>query len=153
MKTVLQKPKASEELRSLSSLDRTDYEEMFVAQAKDARRWSAERWARAAIEGAPATRLYGPYLWKALGLQMGPRPSHDHVNGWAIAAREADWIRLESASSYATIHVIVRVGTDEVQEAMFIRYDRAIAGPIWSIVGRLHRRAMPAILRYAVKSL
>jgi hypothetical protein len=153
MNTVLQEAKASEELRSLSPLESTDYEEMFVAQAKDAKRFSAERWARSAIEGTPVMRRQAPRLWHALRLRMGPRPSPDHVNGWKIAANEDDWIRLEAASSYASIHVIVRVEADEVQEAMFISYDRAIARPIWAIVGPFHRRAMPSLLRYAVKTL
>ena len=144
---------ASDTLRSLSPLERTDYQEMFVAEANDATRWSAERWAREAIEGAHVTRVYAPYLWGGLGLRMGPRPSPHHVNGWTIAARGDDWIRLESASWYATIHVIVRVEADEVQEAMFIRYDHAIAAPIWAVVGPFHRRAMPGILGHAVKTL
>jgi hypothetical protein len=150
---VEQRPKASEVLRALSPLEKVDYEEMFVANAPDATRWSAERWARAAIEEAPATRIYGPKLWRAVGLRMGPRPSAHHVNGWTIAACGDDWIRLESASSYTTIHVVVRIEPDEVQEAMFIRYDGALAAPMWSAVGPMHRKAMPGILRYAVKTL
>jgi hypothetical protein len=126
---------------------------MFVAQAPNAKRWSAEQWARAAIEGAHATRVYAPRLWRVLGLRMGPRPSAEHVNGWRIDAQEDDWIRLETASAYATIHVIVRVEPNEVQEAMFIRFDHAIAIPIWAIVGPFHRRAMPALLRHAVTTL
>lgn len=153
MTTVLQKPKASETLRSLSPLERIDYEEMFVAPAPDATRWTAERWARAAIEDAPATRRYGPYVWRALRMRMGPRPSSDHVNGWKIAAGADDWIRLETASFFAAIHVIVRVEADEVHEAMFIRYDHPVARPIWALVGPFHRRAMPAILHHAVKTL
>lgn len=152
MMKVLQRSKASETIRSLSHLDKADYEEMFVAKATDAKRWSAEQWARAAIEGAPGMRVSAPRLWRVIGLRMGPR-SPKHINGWRIDAREDDWIRLEAASAYATIHVIVRVEPDEVQEAMFIRYDRAIGALIWAVVGPFHRRAMPAILRHAVKTL
>ena len=153
MTAVTQMPKASPALRSLSPLERIDYQEMFVAQATDAKQWSAEQWARAAIEGPPAMRAFAPRLWGVLGLRMGPRPSPEYVNGWRITAQEDDWIRLETASTYATIHVVVRVEADEVQEAMFIRYDHAIARPIWGVVGPFHRRAMPGLLRYAVKTL
>ena len=153
MTAVLQMPKASQTLRSLSPLQRTNYEEMFVARATDAKRWSAEQWARAAIEGPPVMQVHAPRLWRALKLRMGPRPSPEHVNGWRIEAQEDDWIRLETASAYATINVIVRVEADEVQEAMFIRYDRAIARPIWAVVGPFHRRVMPRLLSYAARTL
>lgn len=153
MTTVVQMESASETLRSLTSFEKIDYEEMFVAGVPHARRWSAERWARAAVEDAPAMRRFAPTFWRVLGLRMGPRPSPNHVNGWRIDAKENDWIRLEAKCAYATIHVILRVDADEIQEAMFIRADRAIAGPIWAIIGPFHRRAMPGLMRYAVKTL
>jgi hypothetical protein len=154
MATVLQEHDIPREVRELTTLERTDYEEMFVVEAHGARRHAPEVWARAAIEQPPAMRSSAPLLWRAIGLRMGSRPSADHVNGWLITERGDGWIRLEAASSYATIHVLVRVEPDEVQEAMFIRYEqRTVASAIWSVVGPFHRRVMPRLLRYAVRTL
>jgi hypothetical protein len=151
MQTVLQEREVPEAMRSLSTFDDPQYEECFVARSAEPLRRSPEWLARTAVEESPATRRAGPLVWRALGLRLGPRPSPDHIAGWRIAARGDDWIRIETGSWFASVELVVRVHGSELHEAMFIRYDHPAARLIWPPVSVFHRRAMPSILRYAVK--
>jgi hypothetical protein len=104
---------------------------------------SPEGWARAALEETPTGRS-APSLWRLLGLRLGPRRSPDHVQGWKIADRRDNWIRLEAASWFMTAHAVVHVETGQVSVALFLRYDRPIAALVWPPVAIMHRRAVPA---------
>ena len=138
-----------ESFRRLDTLTRPDYVDLFTTTAIGASRWSAEEWARAALEDTPTGRS-APLLWRRLGLRLGPA-SPDHVQGWKIAARGDDWIRIEAESWFMTAHAIVRVDHDEVSVALFLRYDRPVAALIWPPVSVMHRRAVPVMLRQAVR--
>lgn len=136
-------------VRRLVTLEGPDYADYFVAAASGASQRTAEQWARTILEGTPSGRS-APALWRLLGLQLGPRPSPDHVQGWHIAGRGDDWLRAETSSWYMTAQAIVGVDGDEVYLALFLRFDRRIARLVWTPVGVVHRRGVPAMLRQAV---
>ena len=73
MPTAVQVHDVPEAIRSLSTFDRPDYVDLFVASAEDASGTSTERWARAAMEGAPAI---GRFLaWRVCcGLRLDETP-------------------------------------------------------------------------------
>ena len=73
-------------VRRLVTLEGPDYADYFVAAVSGASQRTAEQWARTILEGTPSGRS-APALWRLLGLQLGPRPSPDHVQGWHIAGR------------------------------------------------------------------
>jgi hypothetical protein len=140
-----------ETIRAHDTLASPDYVDVFTAPASGARDRSPEEWARAVLEETPTGRA-ALVLWRSLGLRLGPRPSAEHVQGWKIAARGDDWIRLETASWFMTAHGIVHVDDRQLSVALFIRYDHPIASLVWMPVSARHRRAVPVMLRQALSS-
>jgi hypothetical protein len=135
-------------IRGLDTLARLDYVDLFTATTSGTTDESAEEWARAALEETPTGRS-APALWRLLGVRLGPTPSPDYVQGWTIADRGEDWIRIEATSWFMTAHAVVHVDDGHVSLALFVRYDRPIAALIWPPVSVMHRRAVPVMLRQA----
>jgi hypothetical protein len=136
-------------ISSLDTLASPDYVDLFTATTSGATDRSAEEWARVALEETPTGRS-APDLWRLLGLRLGPTPSPDYVQGWRIADRGGDWIRIEATSWFMTAHAVVQVDDRHVSIALFVRYDRPIAALIWPPVSVMHRRAVPVMLRQAL---
>jgi hypothetical protein len=136
--------------RSLSPIRNPDYVDYFTESIDGLPERSPEEWARAVLEGT-ATGRAAPMLWRFLGLRLGPRPSPDHVQGWKIAARGDDWIRLETSSWYMTGHAVVRTADGVLSLSLILRFDHPIARVIWPPVSIGHGRAVPAMLHQAVK--
>jgi hypothetical protein len=113
-----------EAIRSAASLARPDYVDCFTAAAVGDTGTSAVEWARALLEDTPTGRS-APALWRLLGLRLGPTPSTDNVQGWKIADRTDDWIRVEATSRVMPAHAVVRVDDGAAS------YDRRIAALIW----------------------
>jgi hypothetical protein len=111
--TVVQQRNVPEAIRSLSTMARPDYLDLFTVTTDDAAGGSPEQWARAGVEVAAG--LLGQFVWRVLvGLRLERRPSPHHVGGWKIADRGDNWIRLEAASRFLTAHLVVRVDDGEV---------------------------------------
>jgi hypothetical protein len=140
-----------ETIRSHDTLASPDYVDVFTATASGATDRSPEEWARALLEETPTGRA-APALWRSVGLRLGPRPSAEHVQGWRIAARGDDWIRLETASWFMTAHRIVHTHDHQLSLALLIRYDHPIASLVWMPVSAMHRRAVPVMLRQLAPS-
>jgi hypothetical protein len=138
-----------ETIRAHDTLASPDYVDLFTAPASGATDRSPEEWARAVLEETPTGRS-APALWRRLGLRLGPRPSAEHVQGWKIAARGDDWIRLETASWFMTAHGILHIDDRQLSLALFIRYDHPIASLAWMPESARHRRAVPVMLRQAL---
>jgi hypothetical protein len=147
--TVVGLRNVPEAIRSLGALVNPDYVDLFTATTVGATDKSPEEWARAALEETPTGRS-APYLWRLLGLRLGPRHSPDYVQGWKIANSGDNWIRLEAASWFMTAHAVVQVDEGNVSVALFLRYDRPMAAIVWPPVSIMHRRAVPAMLRQAL---
>ena len=137
-------------IRSLDTFDSPDYADLFTVTTGRATEKSPEQWARAVLESTPLGKS-ARSLWRLLGLRLGPRHSADHVQGWKIADGGDDWIRLETASWFMTGHAIGRVDEGHVSVALFLRFDRPVAALVWLPVGVMHRRAVPAMLRQALR--
>ena len=136
-----------EAVRSLITLTDPDYTDLFTITTPAAADRSAEEWARAVLEhagGRPAR-----VLWRLMGLRLGPRHSPGHVEGWKIAARGDNWLRVETASWYLTAQAICLVEEGQVSISLSLRYDRPIAALAWAVVSGLHQRAIPDMLRQA----
>ena len=139
-----------EAIRSLDTFDNPDYVDLFTVTTSRATEKSPEQWARAVLESTPLGQS-ARSLWRLLGLRLGPRHSAHHVQGWKIAARGDNWIRLETASWYMTGHAVVRVDEGHVSVALFLRYNRWVAALVWAPVGVMHRRGVPAMLHQALR--
>jgi hypothetical protein len=149
MPTVVEQRDPPEALRTVSGLPRPDYADCFTAIAPGATGRTPEGWARTAIERASK---WGRFLtWQVLcGLRLERRPSPDHLGGWRIAERGENWIRLAARSWFMTARIVVHVDDGRVSFATFVRYDTPVAALVWPQICRIHRRAVPSLLRSAV---
>jgi hypothetical protein len=147
MPTIVQQSHVSQAIRSLSTLERQDYVDLFtVTTDADG---SPEDWARAGIDEAAG--LGGQFAWRVvLGLRLESRSSTDHIAGWEVVERSDSFIVLEAASWCLTAQIVVAVDRAQVSVATFIRYDLPVAALVWGPVSVIHRRAMPGLLRSAV---
>lgn len=128
-----------------------DYDDFFAAPRAAADKRTPEQLARAVFEQAPR-----PVRWflvsgfrYGLGLKFGPRPSPEHVLGWAIIDRSPESVTIESRSWFLTSRLVFQTETTRVTQSTYVRYDRRIAAIIWPPVSILHRQIVPRILRHA----
>jgi hypothetical protein len=140
-----------EAVRALTTLAEPDYVDLFTVTTPQATDNSAEEWARAVLEQAPLARRNARMLWRLIGLRLGPPHSPDHVQGWKIAERGDNWLRIETASWYLTAQAVCLVNEDQVSLSLSLRYDRPIAAFVWARVSGPHQRAVPVMLHQAVK--
>jgi hypothetical protein len=142
-----------EAVRALTTLADPDYVDLFTVTTTMATHRSAEQWARAVLEQAPLSRRNARVLWRLMGLRLGPRDSPDHVQGWKIAARGDNWIRVETASWYVTAQAVCLVEETQVSISLSLRYDRPrpVGALVWARVSGPHQRAVPVMLRQAVR--
>jgi len=142
---------APERICELTTFADSDYVDVTTITTAEARKRSPEQWARAVMEQAPLGRR-ARMLWRPLGLRLGPSGSSDHVQGWRIAQRGDDWIRVETGSWYMTAQAVCLVDDEHVSLALFLRYDRPIAALVWAAVGIMHRRAVPVMVRQGLRT-
>jgi hypothetical protein len=140
-------PKA---VRALTTLAEPNYVDLFTVTTPTATSRSAEEWARAVLEQTPVARRNTRGLWRLMGLRLGPPHSSDHVQGWKIAARGDNWLRVETASWYMTAQAVCLVEDGQVSISLSLRYDRPVAPLVWALVSGPHQRAVPVMLRQAV---
>jgi hypothetical protein len=149
--TVVQQRNVPEAICFLSTLESPDYVDVFTV-ASVVMDTSPEQWARATVEGVSPWACF--VVWRVLcGLRLGPQPSPDSLAGWKIADRGDSWIRMEASSWFMTAHIIFHVDEGHVSFATFVRYDRPMAALVWPALSIGHRRAVPDLLRYAVKRI
>jgi hypothetical protein len=132
----------------IDPLGRSDYASAFAVLRQAADERSAEQWARAALEGAPAAlRNFVIVGWRyGLGFRLGPRASGAHVLGWKIASSTPDVIVLDVKSPLVTAEKVVRVDATRVVMTTFVRYERAAGRALWSAVTPVHHRTEPYLL-------
>ena len=112
---------------------------------------SSEQWARAAWEGAPPPlRWFMVAGWRfALWLPLGPRPSADHILGWAIVDRRSDEIVCHLRSGFIGAYNTFRLVDGRLVWSTFVTYDRWIAKLVWPPASLLHRPLVRFALRRA----
>jgi len=99
--TVLRQRNVPEAIRSLSTLAKPDYVDLFTVTTGAAADRRSEQWARATLEDAAGFETQAED-YPPDELPRERRPSLDHVGGWKIGDRDDNWIRLEAASWFLT---------------------------------------------------
>jgi hypothetical protein len=136
---------------ALSTFAEPDHVDLFTVAAPGATDHSPEEWARAVLEQAPVSQRNARRFWRQLGLRLGPPDSPEHVQGWKIAARGDDWLRIETASWYLTAQAVVLVEPAQVSLSLSLRFDRPPASLVWALASGPHQRAVPVMLRQAAE--
>lgn len=110
---------------------------------------SAEQWARAAWEGAPAPlRWFMVAGWRlVLRLRLGPPRSADHILGWHIIVRRPDETVCQLRSGFLDAYNTFLLVDEHLVWSTFVTYERPIARAIWPPVSLLHR----PLVRYALR--
>lgn len=128
----------------------------FALTTESAATRTALQWARSVFEGAPSVvRWCLVFGWRrVLGLQLGARPSDDHVLGWAVA--DGDLVpgsaELTAASRFLRASNIVAVEPSTVTWVTLVHYSHPIARPLWTMARPIHHLTMRYLLRRAARS-
>ena len=151
--TVVGPRNVPQTIRSLGSISKPDYVDLFTVRTAGATHGSAEQWARAILEEAPLSRRNARVLWRSMGLRLGPRGSPEHIQGWEIAARGDNWLLAETGSWYLTAQAVCAVEPDQVSISLSLHYDRPVAAFVWRLIEGQHQKAVPVMLRQAVRAM
>ena len=125
-------------LRGLSTLARIDYEDAFVVAIPQAQERTAEQWARAALEGAPAG-VRGALLsgWSSIGLKLDR--SNGSVLGWPVLVNTPDVVLLGAESRVGMPgQLLFRRERAALLFATFVQQDNHAARALWAGVEPLH---------------
>ena len=129
-----------------------DYADAFEVRTDTPDARSAEQWARSALEHAPlAVRGIVVIAHRGvLRFRLGPLHSSDHVLGWRIRESDPDMIEL-AADGPLMSGLIVGRRTSPTTALIetFVFFHRKPAAMIWTLVGPLHRRIAPLLLKRA----
>jgi hypothetical protein len=135
-------------VRQAATLGRIDYADTFVL---DARGRTAEEWARATLEAAPAAlRRNLRTSWTALGLRLGPEHSEAHVLGWAIARNTPDELLLSARSRLGMpAELLFQRRDGRLFFATLIQHRNPLLRVAWKAVVPSHVRTVRHLLRRA----
>jgi uncharacterized protein DUF2867 len=141
------------DVRGLSTLPRVDYADAFLVRIGSTQDRSAERWARAILEEAPAsmrTRLLSG--WKALGLEVGhgAGAGSGTVLGWPVARSTPDAVLLSAESRIGMPgQLLVTIRPEGLLFATFLQHRTVGTRPVWAAVERTHVQVVRNLLERA----
>jgi hypothetical protein len=141
-----------QEVRERSTLPRVDYADAFVVDAGAHPDWTAERWARAVLEEAPAamrTRLLTG--WSALGLKNAD-DTHESVLGWEVRRSSADAVLLGRDSRIGMPgELLFALRPEGLLFAAFIHHRTPVTRAVWAPMERTHVRVVLTLLDRAAR--
>ncbi|MFB9908997.1 hypothetical protein [Allokutzneria oryzae] len=137
---------------ALSTLARIDYANAVLVEIAPAWDQSAEHWARAVLEGAPADMRHALTSgWSALGLQLGSTESDRFVLGWTVRHATADHILLGADSPIGLRgELLFQRRPHALVFASFIQHDTDDARAMWDGVKEIHPQVMRQLVDAAV---
>jgi hypothetical protein len=111
----------------------------------------AEAWARAAFENGSRQDVDAKQLvWRRLlQLRLGPLEAPDRVAGWQIVENTDRRLVLAAESWHLTARLVFESEESGAQVTTRVTYRHLPGRAIWSVVGPIHRRAVPDILAAA----
>ena len=134
------------------SLPEADYSDTFYTEG-DAFH-SAEAWARAAFEQGSRRDVDAKQLvWRRLlQLRLDPE-APDNVAGWQIVENAERRLVLGAESWHLTARLVFESEESGARVTTRVTYCHLPGRAIWSVVGPIHRRAVPDILAAARRRL
>jgi hypothetical protein len=137
--------------RALSTLARVDYEDAFRVEVGSARDRTAAEWARAIVEGAPASLRHGLRRgWSALGYRLGPTRSERFVLGWEVRRSTPDFVLLGATSRLGMpAELLLKRQQQALLFATFVQKQNPLARIVWAAVEPGHRPVVRYVLEQA----
>jgi hypothetical protein len=139
--------------RALTTLTRIDYEDAFALETSAAQDRTAEQWARAVLEDAPAA-FRGSLRrgWFVLGLQLGPSRTEGFVFGWELLSAAPDVALLAVRSRIGLrAELVFKREQRRLVLASFVQEQTRLARAATAAVAPVHRRAVRYLLTQAGK--
>jgi hypothetical protein len=141
------------DVRGLSTLPGIDYADAFVVRAGSSPEWSAERWARAILEDAPApmrSRLLSG--WKALGLKVGSNAGvgSGAVLGWSVRRSTPEVVLLAADSRIGMPgQLLIMIRPEGLLFATFLQHRTLATRAVWAAVEHTHVEVVHTLLERA----
>jgi hypothetical protein len=135
--------------RALSTLSRIDYADAFLVESERVQERTAEEWARAILENAPAkVRAMLLSGWSAIGLKLGR--GDQGVLGWELRKRTADFVLLAAESRLGMPgQLLFKREPGALLFATFVQQDNQIARTLWAGVEPVHIPTVRTLLEHA----
>jgi hypothetical protein len=139
--------------RARSTLAHVDYADTFVVDIGAAQSHTAEEWARAIVEGAPArVQQQLRWGWTALGLKLGPTRSDRFLLGWQVRRSTPDLVLLGAGSRIGMPgELLFERRQRSLLFATFVQHDNAIARAVWAATEPRHVEVVRRLLERAGK--
>jgi hypothetical protein len=132
-----------------------DYADSFEVVLAEPDGHSAEEWARTALEQSHplVRRLIRVVHARVLCFDLGPSDKQ-HILGWRIVSSDPDGLQLEAGGPLGRAVIVAR-RTSPTASAVstYVFFTRQRARLIWAVVGPVHRRVAPYLLRRAARAL
>lgn len=140
------------EARALSTLAHIDYSDAFLVESGWAQDWSAEQWARAVLEEAPAAiRMKLLLGWSTIGLKPAARGS---LLGWEIRVNTPDFVLLGRDSLIGMPgELLFKREPKGLLFATFVHHGNPGARRVWAAVEPTHVRVVRHLLEQARRRL
>jgi len=130
-----------------------NYADAFVGRTAVPDPRTAAEWLRAGLEDSPAAMrwLIIAVHRYVLRFRLGSRSSRGHVLGWQVTKLDPEDARLEASGPLITGHLVAsRCDPHTVRLDTFLTFNKRRAAPaVWALVGPLHRRVAPYLLKRA----
>ena len=137
--------------RALSALVHIDYEDAFLVDVGPTGERTAEAWARAVMEDAPAiVRRALQSGWSAIGLKLGESPPDRFVLGWEIRRSTPGFVLLGADSRIGMPgELLFKRKQDSLLFATFVQHDNHAARVLWAGVEPVHVPIVRQVLEQA----
>ena len=138
--------------RALSELPQADYEDAFVVQLGNAQERTAEQWARAILEEAPAnTRRKLTSGWSTIGLKLSRERS---VLGWTVRQSTDDFVLLGADSRIGMpAELLFMRRARSLLFSTFVQRRNPVARLVWARVEPVHGPIVLGLLEDAQRRL
>jgi hypothetical protein len=139
--------------RALTTLDHVEYTDAFRLETGLAEERTAEEWARALLEEAPAaTRTKLRRGWFALGVQLGSTEDERLVLGWRVRRNSPEYVLLAARSLLGMeAEVLVKREQSTLLVATLMRLSNPLARAVWTAFAPKHRRVLHHLVKEAGK--
>jgi hypothetical protein len=141
--------------QALSSLPRIDYAEAFLIETNSARQWSAERYAREVLDGAPLA-MRGQLLlgWSAIGLKPAIGGATRSILGWQIRESPPEFVLLGRDSLIGMPgELLFRSEGDALLFCTFVQHTNFVARATWASIESRHVQIVRDLLSQAARRL
>jgi hypothetical protein len=152
MITTIHQIEVPAEARAVSAFPRADYEDAFVVDVGPTHERTAEQWARAVLEGPPATtRAKLTSGWSMIGLRLGGERS---VLGWTVRRSTDDFVLLGADSRIGMpAELLFMRRARSLLFSTFVQRKNPLARLVWARVEPVHGPIVRGLLEDARRRL